>query len=158
MALSDTKPVDWQAGAESAQGALLAALVGLDVVSGAGMLDMESCQSLEKLVLDHEACRSSVRLVKGIQHRGDTSAFELIQAGVRAGQFLNLDHTRRWFREEFVVPGRAIDRQDRGGWLAAGGETAAERAHREVERLLALDGAPALEDTTVAELQDLMQA
>ena len=37
-------------------GALMAALTGIDNVSGPGMLDFESAQSLEKLVVDHEIC------------------------------------------------------------------------------------------------------
>ena len=52
MGLTDTKVVDAQSGAEAASGILLAALSGVNVVSGAGMMDFESCQSLEKLILD----------------------------------------------------------------------------------------------------------
>jgi trimethylamine--corrinoid protein Co-methyltransferase len=48
MALSDSKQVDYQAGAEAAYTAVVASLAGFDVVSGAGMLEYESVQSLEK--------------------------------------------------------------------------------------------------------------
>jgi trimethylamine--corrinoid protein Co-methyltransferase len=157
LALSDTKVVDYQAGWESGQGALLAALTGLDVVSGAGMLDLESCQSLEKLVLDHEACRAALRAIEGISRRGDTGAVELLREGVQNGQFLNLGHTRRWFREEFLRPGPVVDRQDREGWRGAGGRTASERAHEEVQRLLALETAPSLDPAIVRELETLMR-
>jgi trimethylamine--corrinoid protein Co-methyltransferase len=61
LALSDSKTLDYQAGLESGVGALLAALSGIDVVSGPGMLEFVRCQSLEKLVLDHEACRMAFR-------------------------------------------------------------------------------------------------
>ena len=56
MGLSDAKTADYQAGAESAAGATLAALAGIDLAVGAGMLDFMDCQSLEKLVLDDAAC------------------------------------------------------------------------------------------------------
>ncbi len=65
MGLSDAKTVDFQAGMESAMGVTIAALSGINNVSGPGMLDFESCQSLEKLVLDHEICGSVLRLARG---------------------------------------------------------------------------------------------
>ena len=56
IALSDAKALDAQAGLETGIGAVLAALSGINSVSGPGMLDFESCQSLEKLVVDDEIC------------------------------------------------------------------------------------------------------
>ncbi|MFH1812142.1 MAG: trimethylamine methyltransferase family protein, partial [Pseudomonadota bacterium] len=54
IGLSDAKALDAQAGLESSMGMTLAALSGINSVSGPGMLDFESCQSLEKLVVDDE--------------------------------------------------------------------------------------------------------
>lgn len=62
MGLSDTKRLDYQSGSESSMGILIAALTGINMVSGAGMLDFESCQSLEKLVMDNEVCGMAQRL------------------------------------------------------------------------------------------------
>nr|NIM90549.1 hypothetical protein [Candidatus Aminicenantes bacterium] len=56
MGLSDSKTNDNQAGLETGIGAILAALAGVNVISGPGMMDFESCQSLEKLVIDNEIC------------------------------------------------------------------------------------------------------
>jgi trimethylamine--corrinoid protein Co-methyltransferase len=56
IGLSDAKLLDAQAGLETSMGATLAALAGINNVSGPGMLDFESCFSLEKLVLDNEIC------------------------------------------------------------------------------------------------------
>ncbi len=59
-------------------GATLAALSGINNVSGPGMLDFESCQSLEKLVCDNEACGMALRLVRGVgELRPDTQGFDL---------------------------------------------------------------------------------
>ena len=71
MGLSDAKIVDGQAGLETGMGALIAALAGANVISGVGMLNFESCQSLEKLVLDNEICGMALRMVRGIEARGD---------------------------------------------------------------------------------------
>ena len=64
MGLSDAKGVDGQAGLETGMGALVAALAGANVISGPGMLNFESCQSLEKLVLDNEICGMALRMVR----------------------------------------------------------------------------------------------
>src|SRR5210317_1003566 len=66
LALSDSMCVDWQAGVETAIGAVIAALGRLDIASGPGMLNFECTQSLEKLVLDNEACGLALRLKRGI--------------------------------------------------------------------------------------------
>ena len=67
IALSDAKQLDAQAGLETGMGALLAALSGINSISGPGMLDFESCLSLEKLVVDNEICGMTHRLLR--RHR-----------------------------------------------------------------------------------------
>ena len=154
LALSDSKTLDYQAGLESGAGALFAVLAGIDVVSGPGMLELVRCQSLEKLVLDHEACRMALRAARGIERREET-VLDVVRAGLEAEQFLGLAHTRRWFREELLMPGTPIDRSVGELWEAGGRKTAAERAHDEVRRILAADAPPPLEEAVAAELREL---
>ena len=54
MALSDGKSLDAQAGGETFSSALLAAIAGVNSVSGPGMLDFVLTFSLPKLVFDNE--------------------------------------------------------------------------------------------------------
>jgi trimethylamine--corrinoid protein Co-methyltransferase len=79
IALSDAKQLDAQAGLETGIGATLAALSGINSVSGPGMLDFESCQSLEKLVVDNEICGMTYRLLAGIEPREDFPALVLFE-------------------------------------------------------------------------------
>ena len=137
IALSDAKALDAQAGLETSMGATLAALSGIDSVSGPGMLDFESCQSLEKLVVDHEICRMTDRLAAGIEPREDFPARPLFEELLAEGHLLIADHTRRHLREELSFPGPVIDRTSRARWLEEGASTVGERAAAEVERLLA---------------------
>lgn len=155
MGLSDAKSPDWQAGMESGCGALLATLAGVDVVSGPGMLDFESCQSLEKLVLDNEACAMALRLARGIRRPEGGLALDVVRSGIEAGQFLNLDHTRRNFRAEHHVVGPVIDRVVGDVWAGSGSRTAADRAHAEVERLLALPDPSPIEPALARELDGI---
>ena len=138
ISLSDSKSVDAQAGMEGASGAILAALAGINSVSGPGMLDFESCQSLEKLVLDNEIVSAAKRVVAGITPReGDFPSLPHFHELLREGHSLIADHTRRWIREEVWFPGPVIDRANRPRFLEEGGLPLMERARRQVDALLA---------------------
>jgi len=156
IALSDAKLLDAQAGLETGIGATLAALAGVNSVSGPGMLDFESCQSLEKLVLDNEICGMVLRLTRGIEPKEDFPALPRFEEMLREGHLLISKHTRRYLREEHYLPGRTIDRAQRSRWLDEGGLTLGERAHREVERLIAASRPSPLPESTQAELVALM--
>ena len=136
MGLSDSKCPDYQAGLESGAGTLLAALAGINVVSGPGMLDFEICQSFEKLLLDHDACGMALRLVRGIERReGDAPG--LIRQVVESAEFLSNPHTRKHWREELTVPSPLVARDTYGDWETRGAPWAHEAAAGEVDRRLA---------------------
>ncbi|MFQ5822944.1 MAG: trimethylamine methyltransferase family protein [bacterium] len=136
ISLSDAKLLDAQAGLESGIGATLAALSGINNISGPGMLDFESCQSLEKLVLDNEICGMSARLIEGIQPKEDFPALALFQELLKEQHLLISNHTRRYLRKEHLFPGPVIDRANRSRWKEEGALTLEERAHHEVEKHL----------------------
>ena len=137
LGMSDAKVVDAQCGMESASGSLIAALSGVNMVSGAGMMDFESCQSFEKLVLDAEMIGMAKHLVKGVQQRDKPIALDLIrQLGHRA-DYLAQTHTLKWFSEEQYLPSEVIDRGSLEGWKRKGGKNAWERAKDRVEKLVA---------------------
>ena len=137
LGMSDAKVVDAQCGFESGIGAILGALAGINMISGPGMLDFESCFSLEKLVIDAEIVGMAKRLVTGMVERETPLALEIIRQVGHAGHFLSMPHTRRWFREELFIPSPVVDRDFRRNWEAQGSLDAAERAHRRVEERIA---------------------
>jgi len=160
IGLSDAKCVDAQAGLETGIGAVLAALAGINVVSGGGMMDYETCQSLEKLVIDDEICAMAYRLLDGIQQRDNPIAAglfnELREQGGEGFDFLTHPHTLQWFREEQYVP-NLVDRGKYGQWVADGKPSLAGRAHERVKELLAEPGTPALSSEIAAELKAVME-
>jgi trimethylamine--corrinoid protein Co-methyltransferase len=158
ISLSDAKLLDAQAGLESGIGATLAALAGINNVSGPGMLDFESCHSLEKLVLDNEICGMTGRLVAGIEPREDFPALPIFEELLREQHLLISEHSLRFLREEHFFPGPAIDRANRPRWQAEGGLTLGERAHAEVERLLESYEPNGLDEGTTSQLVELMEA
>src|SRR5271157_3984078 len=157
IAFSDAKQLDAQAGLESAMGATLAALSGINSISGPGMLDFESCQSLEKLVGDNEICGMTYRLLRGIEPREDFPSIPLFEELRRKKQLLIAAHTRRYLREEITFPGAVIDRANREQWRAEGQLTLRERATREVARILAAYEPSRLPEETRLELTRRMR-
>jgi trimethylamine:corrinoid methyltransferase-like protein len=136
IAMSDSKQLDAQAGLETSAGAMLAALSGINSVSGPGMLDFESCQSLEKLVVDNEICGMTYRLLRGIEPREDFPAIPILQELMREKHLLISDHSLRHLRQEITFPGAVIDRGTRGRWVKKGKLTLQARAEQEVSRLI----------------------
>jgi len=158
MGLSDAKVVSWQAGAESGIGAAMAALAGVNMISGPGMLDFESCQSLEKLLLDNEACGMALRLTRGVSDASAEQGPELLREVVETGHFLGHPHTRSNFRKELYLPGKVLDRATYGDWEAKGALDSFEAAAAEVERIVARGNPAPLPDDVASELDALMAA
>jgi len=156
ISLSDSKQLDAQAGLESGIGAVLAALSGINNISGPGMLDFESCLSLEKLIVDNEICGMVYRLTDGIEPTEGFATMGVFQELLKEGHLLISDHTRRYLAKEHFFPGPAIDRANRARWEREGALTLGQRAHREVERLLEDYEPPNLPEYTKRELVNLM--
>ncbi len=157
ISLSDAKLLDAQAGLETAMGATLAVLSGINNISGPGMLDFESCFSLEKLVLDNEICGMTLRMARGIEPKEDFPATPIFEELLKEKHLLISDHTRRYLREEHYFPGEVIDRANRARWQEEGSLTLGERAHREVEKHLAAyepSGVPEDAKRTMSELME----
>jgi len=114
LVATDSKFVDAQAGAESARSAMLGALTGINMISGAGMIESLACFSVEKLVMDAESIASAQRLVRGIEVRGQTLATDMFAETGLSGNFLKLKETRALFRQEQHIPSTVIDRSARG--------------------------------------------
>ena len=157
IGLSDAKQLDAQAGLESSMGATLAALAGINNVSGPGMLDFESCLSLEKLVVDNEICGMALRLVKGMEPKEDFPALPRFEELLKEQHLLISKHTRRYLREENYLPGPTIDRANRSRWEQEGKLTLGQRARAEIEKHLANYKPSSLPEDIRAELTRLME-
>jgi trimethylamine--corrinoid protein Co-methyltransferase len=141
---SDSKRVDAQAGLEAGMGALVGVLAGINMISGAGMLDFLASQSAEKLVVDAEAIGAARRLGRGIGASTDSLATAMFaQTGLR-GEFLKLKETRQLFRTEQHIPSAVIDRTTLRSWEEAGSHDTTARARARVDQLLASYQRPVL--------------
>lgn len=136
LGASDAKVMDAQAGMESGVTAIVGALAGINMISGAGMLDFLACQSAEKLVMDAEAIAMAKRLLAGIQVRTESLALAMFEGIDFKGDFMKKQITRRLFRQEQHLPSEVIDRGSLRAWQAAGRPDAFTRARRRVGQLL----------------------
>ncbi|RKY86883.1 hypothetical protein DRQ09_05430 [candidate division KSB1 bacterium] len=157
MGLSDAKILDSQAGIESATGAVLAALAGINVVSGPGMLNFESTQSLEKLVIDNEICGMALRLIEGIARRGENLTEDLIGNIYKGDHFLSSPLTIKWHKKEYFSPSDVIDRNVLGGEGKILEKNAGERAHETVQKILKKKPEPSLDKNKIKELVSIMK-
>ncbi len=158
MALSDGKVLDAQAGAETFGSALVAALAGVNSVSGPGMLDFVLVFSLAKLVFDDEMCGQALQFVRDIRVVDDLPVTELV-ARLREDQHLIMaDHTLAHWPTELYLTGPVVDRDNRENWLKAGGKDADARARAEVDRRLAAYRPVETDPAIVAEMERIVRA
>jgi trimethylamine--corrinoid protein Co-methyltransferase len=136
MGMSDSKMVDTQCGLESSGGVILAALSGVNMISGAGMMDFESCQSTEKLIIDAEIIGMAKRLKEGLEPWDEVIALDLIRKHGHNADYLSDPHTLQWFDKEQFLPSPVIDRKSYDTWEIDGGKTIQERAASRIGELL----------------------
>ena len=158
LCASDAKIIDAQAGLESSATAMIGALGGINMISGAGMLDFLACHSVEKLVIDAEVIGMAKRLLQGVQVRTETLATAFFEGINFKGDFLKQKATRQLFSQEQYLPSAVIDRDSHRGWLESGGLDAFARAKVRTQQLLAAYQPPALDPAQVAELRRMVGA
>jgi trimethylamine--corrinoid protein Co-methyltransferase len=87
LGASDAKIVDAQVGMESATTAMIGALAGINMISGAGMLDFLASMSIEKLLIDAEAIGMAKRMLKGMQVHTTPLAISMYEGSISKVNF-----------------------------------------------------------------------
>jgi trimethylamine--corrinoid protein Co-methyltransferase len=158
MALGDGKSIDAQAGAESFGSALLAALAGVNSVSGPGMLDYVLTFSLPKLVLDDELCAQALHFVREFEVKDDLPTIELVRGLLAEKHLITHEHTTKYWPKELYLPGPVYDRTNREQFAKAGGHELIERAAAEVDRRLAAFVSPETDPAIEAEMLRIIRS
>lgn len=141
LVATDGKLVDIQAGMESSISAVLGALAGINMISGAGMLETLACHSIEKLVIDAETIASAQRLVRGVESGYESFATAVFAQTRLHGDFLKLKQTRELFRAEQHFPSSIIQR---GGSVDGPGGGICGRARERVAELVSSYSRPVI--------------
>lgn len=113
---------------------MIATLASFDIISGPGMLENESVQSLEKLVIDNEICGIVKRISRGFDVGVEEYAIDVISDVIltKDRNFLRHPHTRKYIRREVLIP-KIWDVLPRSQWL---GKDIYEVAYEVVNKIL----------------------
>jgi trimethylamine--corrinoid protein Co-methyltransferase len=143
---------------ESGMTALIGALAGINMISGAGMLDFLACQSPEKLVVDAEAIGMVKRLLSGVHVLSDTLATEFFTGINFKADFLKQKATRQLFPKEQYLPSPVLDRGSLRGWQEMGCSDTFERAKQRVGELITAYQPPPYSQEQALELRKMMES
>jgi trimethylamine--corrinoid protein Co-methyltransferase len=157
LGASDAKVVDAQAGLESGVTAVIGALAGINMISGAGMLDFLACQSPEKLVVDAEVIAMAQRLLDGMRVHTETLATTMFEGINFKADFLKQKITRKLFPKEQYLPSAVIDRGSIRAWEQGGRTDAFQRARARVAELLESYERPYLPPEQERELRRMVE-
>ena len=137
MAISDSPVLDAQAGAETFGSALIAALAGVNSVSGPGMLDYLLVFSLPKLVADDDWCGQALRFVREVKVSDDLPVGELVDRLLADQHLIMAPHTTAHWESTLYLPSPVTFRDNREAWVRGGSKDLYQRAADEAERRLA---------------------
>ncbi|NHJ04542.1 MAG: hypothetical protein EAX90_06950 [Candidatus Heimdallarchaeota archaeon] len=158
LGMSDTKILDMQTGFETGMGSLLAATKGVNMISGAGMIDFETTQSIQKVIIDNEICGMTYKFIRGITQRDEPIAKDLLKLfDKKTTHLLSHDHTLKWFREEQYIPSSVIDRATKEEWITTGRKTIGQRAKERAEKLIQKYPGISLADDIVKDLSNIIK-
>jgi len=111
--------VDYQAGIESANTLIVAALAGFDIVyDAAGSIESSLTASYAKLVIDNEVCGEVKRVLSGVDVSEETMATDVMDVVGSTGTFLMQPHTLRTYRKEHFAPA-LLWRGSRSAWKSS---------------------------------------
>jgi trimethylamine--corrinoid protein Co-methyltransferase len=157
LGASDAKIVDAQAGMESSTTSMIGALAGINMISGAGMLDFLACMSNEKLIIDAEAIGMAKRMLKGMQVQTTPLAVGMYEGIDFKGDFLKQRTTRQLLKEEQYLPSTVIDRGSIRTWQQLGCTDVYTRAKTYSQDLLNAYQPPDLPSDQVTELRTMVE-
>ena len=157
LGMSDGKILDAQSGFESGMGALLAGIKGVNMISGAGMMNFESTQSIQKVVIDNEIAGMTYKFINGIIQRDEPIAKDLLIDLEEKTHLLSHDHTLKWFREEHYIPSLVVDRATNEEWINTGRKTIGDRAKERAEKLISKYPGVTLENDVIKDLTNIMK-
>jgi trimethylamine---corrinoid protein Co-methyltransferase len=107
---TDAKIGNVQAGMEKMAGMFGALSDGIDITINAGALGRASTASPEQLIIDHEMLVYLERIERGIHVDEETLALDTIRALGPRGDYMDVEHTRRFLRTDENVYFEIFDR------------------------------------------------
>lgn len=140
---TDSKVLDYQAGAESFMGTCIAYFNEVDCYfQSCGTMDSYNAMSYEKMILDEERIRAFRRLATGFEIDDHTLMFETMKKCGPTGQLF--ERTQKTYKRDCFMPMYAV-RSGHNAWQAQGCPTSETLAAEQVAKRLASYQLPELD-------------
>jgi trimethylamine--corrinoid protein Co-methyltransferase len=149
-AVTESKLLDFQAGAESALTLFFCALSGTNLIFYPGTMEGGLTISLERLVIDNEWAGMAYRTLDGIVVDEERLAVDVINSVGPCGHYLGEAFTMKHLREEQYLP-ELLSRETRSVWEQEK-KSIGDIAHGRVEGILADHKPMPLEEKVEEEL------
>lgn len=130
----NAKVCDEQAIMESTMFTVMGALQGCNIMHDVFYMEFGRTGSLELLLINHEVISRTKRMLRGVETHGDYLGVDAIKRVGPAGDFLGDEHTAAHFRENWAP--ELSDFHCFDNWVAAGSLTMAERARKQIQKIL----------------------
>jgi trimethylamine--corrinoid protein Co-methyltransferase len=153
---TESKTLDMQAGYEKTVTLLLPALAGINMIFYPGTMDHALTVSLESLVIDHEICGMTNRILNGISVTDEKLGLDIIDKVGPGGHFLNQKHTLKHVEEEHYLA-NISDRDSYESWSGKGKPGILEKAKEAVKKILKVHEPMVLDSSIEKELLSIMR-
>lgn len=134
--LTDSNVPDAQSGYEKMGSALLPALAGMNMITGAAAYGVELVLSLEGYVIDDEIVGWVKRVLQGFAVDDGRLASDLVARKGPRTHYVDEDHTLQYYRQEMWIP-QLSDRSGTTAWMERGQHSVRARARELVKKKLA---------------------
>ena len=150
--MTDANIVGAQSSMEKTYTAMIVALAGVNIVSGAGMLDSVGAISPIQLLIDNEMMGIIRRTLRGVQIDDETLAGDVIGQVAEKHNFLETEHTFKHFKSEYFMP-ELCSRHSRASWELSEKKDIIARAKQKAKKILAEHNAAALPDKAIDKIK-----
>lgn len=132
--LTDSKVLDYEAGAESMLTILSSYMAGIDfILHSAGILDTFNSLGYEKFMLDEELIQTAQRYMRGYEVNEDTLLYEKIVKAGPGGDYIS--RTQKSYLNDYSLP-KYQTRESHNNWISSGSVTVENMANKDYKNRL----------------------
>jgi trimethylamine--corrinoid protein Co-methyltransferase len=110
-------------------------LAGAEMMSCEGWVGKGQGVSHEGLLISHEAMKSILRIIEGVEVSPEALALDLFEKEGPGGKFIGYRHTLKWYLKEHIPP-ELFDKEVWQKWDEMGRRDIVDRAHEKVVEIL----------------------
>ena len=154
---SASNTLDTQAITEASLSMTIAALSGINLIQGIGYLESGLTGSYEMLAICNEIARMLRRALEGVRVNEDTLGVDAIKKVGLGQSFLGLEHTRKYFSTEHLVP-QLMSRLPFKEWHETGEKKLEACAREKVKTILKDHHVQPIDEGLKKEMKNLISA